>query len=179
MEGSEQVEDAWMEEEQGPTVGEPMRNGESSVGSVKKSSGLPDLPEACIATILSCLPPREVAKAACVSKSYRLVSHCDTVWASLLPPHHMDVLDLITDPKPVFRSKKDIYNYLTTPKFFAEGTKVPFLCVSTSEVYLSLHVRNPSTSPSLFPEMSGFRAKAIMHMSVNCERIEVIRKGIY
>jgi hypothetical protein len=173
------MEAAWMEEVQGPTVGEPMRNGESSVGSVKKSRELPDLPEACIARILSCLPPREVAKAACVCKSYHLVSQCDTVWGSLLPPHHMDVLDLITDPKPVFRSKKDIYNYLTTPKFFAEGTKVCFVLLSTPEVYLSLHVRTPSTSPSLFGEMSGFRAKAIMHMSVNREPVEVIRKGIY
>ena len=151
------MEDAWMEEEQVPTVGEPMRNGESSVGSVKKSGGLPDLPEACIAKILSCLPPREVAKAGCVCQSFHLISQCDTVWASLLPPHHMDVLDLITDPKPVFKSKKDIYNYLTTPKFFAEGTKVRFVFLSTPEFCLSLHVRTPMMSPSLFAEMSGFR----------------------
>jgi hypothetical protein len=167
-----------MEEEQGPIVGEPMRNGESSGGSVETSSGVPDLSKACIATILSCLPPQEVAKAAYVCQSYHLASQSDSVWASLLPPGHMDMLELITDPKPVFKSKKDIYNYLTTPKFFAEGTKVCFVLLSTPEVYLSLHVRTPSKSPSLFAEMSGFRSKAIMHMSVNCERIEVIRKGI-
>lgn len=157
MEGSEQMEDAWMEEEQGPTVGEPMRNGESSGGSVETSNGLPDLPEACIATILSCLPPREVAKAAYVCRSYHLASQSDSVWASLLPPGHMDMLELITDPKPVFKSKKDIYNYLTTPKFFAGGTKVCFVLLSSPEVYLSLYVRTPSMSPSLFAEMSGFR----------------------
>ena len=173
------MEDAWMEEEQGPTVGEPMRNGESSGGSVETSSGLPDLPEACIATILSCLPPREVAKAAYVCQSYHLASQSDSVWASLLPPGHTDMLELITDPKPVFKSKKDIFNYLTTPKFFAEGTKVCFVLLANPEVYLSLYVQTPSTSPSLFPEMSGFRSKAIMHMSVSRERIEVIRKGIY
>ena len=145
-----------MEEEQGPTVGEPMCTGESSGGSVEASS-LPNLPEACIATILSCLSPRDVAKAACVCKSYHLASQSDSVWASLLPRYHMDILDLITDPKPVFKSKRDIYNYLTTPKFFAERTKVPCGFLSTPEVYLSLYVRTPSMSPSLFAEISGLR----------------------
>ena len=179
MEGSEQMVNAWIEEEQGPIVGEPMCNGESSGGSVKNTGGLPDLPEACIATILSCLPPREVAKAACVSKSYHLASQSDSVWDSLLPPGYMDMLDLISDPKPVFKSKKDIYNYLTTPKFFAEGTKVRFVILSTPQFCLSLHVRTPIMSPSLFAEIPGFRSKAIMHMYLNCEPIEVIRKGIY
>ena len=128
------MEGAWMEEEQGPTVGEPMCTGESSGGSVEASS-LPNLPEACIATILSCLSPRDVAKAACVCKSYHLASQSDSVWASLLPPGHMEMLELITDPKPVFKSKRDIYIYLTTPKFFAEGREDRLVLLSTPEVY--------------------------------------------
>jgi len=135
------MEDARMEEEQGPIGGEPMRNGESSGGFVETSSGVPDLPEACIATILSCLPPREVAKAAYVCQSYHLASQSDLVWASLLPPGHMDMLELITDPKPVFKSKKDIYNYLTTPKFFAEGTKAYWIDRETGGVILSISAR--------------------------------------
>lgn len=162
MGGNEQLEDAWMGKEQGPTVGEPKRNGKSRDGSVEKSSGLPYLPEACIASILSCLPPREVARAACVCQSYHLASQSDSVWDSLLPPGHMEMLELIMDPKPVFRSKKDVYMYLTTPKLFAEGTKVRFVFLSTPEVYVSLHVRTPSMSPSLFAEISGFKSQAIM-----------------
>ena len=129
------MEDAWMEEEQGPTVGEIMCTGESSGGSMEASSNLPDLPEACIATILSCLSPRDVAKAANVCHSYHLASQSDSVWASLLPPGHIEMLELITDPKPVFKSKRDIYNYLTTPKFFAEGRKVRFVLLCTPEVF--------------------------------------------
>ena len=135
MEGSEQMEDAWMEQEQGPTAGEAMCNGESSGGSVEASSNLPDLPEACIATILSCLSPRDVAKAANVCHSYHLATQSDSVWASLLPPGHIEMLELITDPKPVFKSKRDIYIYLTTPKFFAEGREDRLVLLSTPEVY--------------------------------------------
>ena len=157
MEGNKQMEDAWMEEEQGPTVGEIMCTGESSGGSMEASSNLPDLPEACIATILSCLSPRDVAKAACVCKSYHLASQSDSVWASLLPPGHMEMLDLITNPKPAFKSKKDICIYLTTPKFFAEGRKVRSILLSTPEVYLSLYVRTLSMLPLSLAEIRGLR----------------------
>jgi hypothetical protein len=53
----------------------------------------------------------------------------------------MDMLELITDPKPVFKSKKDIYNYLTTPKFFAEGTKAYWIDRETGGVILSISAR--------------------------------------
>jgi hypothetical protein len=70
---------------------------------------LGDLPEVCIAVILSCLRPREVAKLACVCRSFRAASNFDSVWERILPPQYKDFLARDPDAVPArFASKREI-----------------------------------------------------------------------
>ena len=96
------------------------------VDSNEVSQGvLGDLPEVCIAVILSCLPPREVVKLACVCRSFRSASNFDSVWENILPPKYKDSLALDPDAVPArFASKREIFDYLCNPMIFANNTQV-------------------------------------------------------
>lgn len=86
---------------------------------------LGDLPEVCLATILACLPPREVAKLACVCRSFRDASNFDSVWESMLPPRYKDILALDLDVVLAqIPSKREIFNHLCKPMFLANNTQV-------------------------------------------------------
>lgn len=89
---------------------------------------LGDLPEVCLAVILSCLPPREVAKLACVCRSFHAASTFDSVWDNILPPKYKEFLALDPDAVPArFASKREIFDYLCHPMILENNTQV---CVS-------------------------------------------------
>ncbi|XP_028774907.1 F-box protein At2g02240-like [Neltuma alba] len=64
-----------------------------------------DLPEACIAHILSFTSPRDTCRLSCVSRSFLSPAVSDALWASFTPP---DCLSSPSPPPP-FSSKKHFF----------------------------------------------------------------------
>lgn len=95
-------------------------------GELASSPGLGDLPESCIALILTRLHPSEVCKVARVNKTFHQASLSDLVWKSRLPENHQILVNkLLTDHRPL--SKKETYARLTHPLRFASHTKVRYM----------------------------------------------------
>jgi len=68
-----------------------------------------ELPECCIAHVLSLTSPRDSCRAALVSAAFRSAAESDTVWARFLPPDHRQILSMAVHPPPAFSSKKELY----------------------------------------------------------------------
>ena len=96
---------------------------------------LGDLPEHCIAAILSCLSPREVSRVACVCRSFRAASNFDSVWERILPPKYKDLLALDPEIDPTqFASKKEVFDHLCNfPLVFEKKTQVS-ICSSINHL---------------------------------------------
>jgi len=97
----------------------------------KTSQGvLGELPADFLALILCHLPPREVARAACVSRSFRAASTFDSVWENValshLPNKYRELLAL--EPAAQLASKREVFEYLCGNRvFFANHTQVCML----------------------------------------------------
>jgi hypothetical protein len=101
--------------------------------SGNEQPSLGDLPEVCIAVILSCLSPREVARLACVCRSFRAASTFDSVWENILPSKYKDLLALDPNVVPTqFTSKREVFDHLCNLVFFANNTQVCHSCVCSS-----------------------------------------------
>lgn len=98
----------------------------------KRSPGeLGELPADFLSLILSHLPPREVAKAACVSKSFQTASTFDSVWENVALSHLPIKFKELLARDPALRSlesKRELFEYLCGNRmFFANQTQVCIL----------------------------------------------------
>ncbi|KAG8381367.1 hypothetical protein BUALT_Bualt06G0114900 [Buddleja alternifolia] len=89
---------------------------------------LGELPESCIALILSHLDPSQICKIAAVNKTFFRASLCDFVWESKLPENHQILVKrlFISDECEKCKlSKKQIYARFSHPiRFAGDHTKV-------------------------------------------------------
>lgn len=88
------------------------------------SSLLGDLPVDFVALILCRMPPRDVARAACVCRSFRAAAAFESVWAhaavSHLPAKYSELVAL-----EQFASERDLFDHLCTNLIlFADNTQV-------------------------------------------------------
>ncbi|KAI9084740.1 hypothetical protein K1719_033146 [Acacia pycnantha] len=82
-----------------------------------------DLPEACIAHVLSFTSPRDASRLSCVSSSFRSAADSDALWDSFLPPDCLSLLSRSSSP-PSFYSKKHLYFSLShQPLLIDDGLK--------------------------------------------------------
>lgn len=98
----------------------------------KPSPGeLGELPADFLSLILSHLPPREVAKAACVSKSFQTASTFDSVWENVALTHLPIKFKELLAQAPAVRtleSKRELFEYLCGNRMlFANQTQVCIL----------------------------------------------------
>lgn len=98
----------------------------------KKSTGigLGDLPESCLALVLSFLSPLEICRLACLSTTFRQASSADIVWESKLPQNYQVLANRIlfftdhaSDSDIITKSKKEIFARLCSPNRFDCNTK--------------------------------------------------------
>ncbi|XP_047943960.1 F-box protein PP2-A13-like [Salvia hispanica] len=99
--------------------------GGSSEGEGEK--GLGELPESCIAWVLSYLEASEICRVARVNTTFHRASLSDSLWESKLPENHEILLRKVFGGDPSFSTKKDIYATLSTPFRFASHTKEVWL----------------------------------------------------
>lgn len=91
---------------------------------------LEDLPESCIALVLSYLDPPEIAKLARLNRAFLAASSADFIWLPKLPSNYPYILAKLSDQGHGDEGEKDIYARLCRPSPFDGGTKVSsaFLC---------------------------------------------------
>ncbi|OAE25843.1 hypothetical protein AXG93_2145s1420 [Marchantia polymorpha subsp. ruderalis] len=92
-------------------------------------TGFEDLPESCIALVLSFLSPKDIAMSACTNRALRDASLSDFVWQPKLPKGYTEVLAKAKDGARAFDSKKQIFDYLCS-KFYWLSRSLAGVCRS-------------------------------------------------
>ncbi|KAA8538880.1 hypothetical protein F0562_025572 [Nyssa sinensis] len=85
-----------------------------------------ELPEGCIANVLSLTSPRDACRLSLVASTFRSAAESDAVWGRFLPSDYHDILGRAVDSSQplVFTSKKDLYFRLCDhPLIIDKGTK--------------------------------------------------------
>lgn len=103
-----------------------VESGQSSAGS-GDGGDIYQLPEGCIANVLSLTSPRDASRLSVVATIFRSAAESDAVWDRFLPPDYSDIIYRSSDGAELVnvRSKKELYLYLCDhPLFIDGGTKV-------------------------------------------------------
>ncbi|GKD61965.1 F-box protein PP2-A13-like protein [Tanacetum coccineum] len=101
-------------------------NGEGS-GPV---TGLGDLPENCLATILANLDPPDICNLARTNKAFHRASSADFIWEPKLPENYRTLAEKLMFYEGCSEAclvKKDVYAGLCSPVRFSSGTKEVWL----------------------------------------------------
>lgn len=116
---------------------------------------LEDIPESCIALVLSYLDPPEICKLARLNRSFHDASSADFIWESKLPSNYRFIArklkmfedndddgcedgKKLLDLKGFCLCKKDIFARLSRPNSFDGGTKEVWLDKKTGGVCLAI-----------------------------------------
>lgn len=94
--------------------------------STASSSGitLGDLPESCVASIISYMDPPQICQLATLNRAFNAASSADFVWESKLPSNYQLILNKIFYDFPTGLGKRDIYVSLCRLNNLDRGTKV-------------------------------------------------------
>nr|XP_043619058.1 F-box protein PP2-A13-like [Erigeron canadensis] len=84
---------------------------------------LGDIPESCVALILSQLDPPEICKLATLSRSFRSASSADFIWDTKLPSNYLNLVNDYIIHDAEILGKYEIYARLTRPVSFDSGNK--------------------------------------------------------
>lgn len=119
-----------------------LTSGSSNRSENPPELNLGDLPESCVALILSYLQPLEICNLARINRAFRAASSADFIWISKLPSnyHHLVAKLLINDEKKL--SVKEIFAKLSRPVAFDAGNKEFWLEKTTGGVCVSISSRS-------------------------------------
>ena len=92
---------------------------------------LVDLPEGCIANVVSLTSPGEACRVSMVGSTFRSAAESDAVWEKFLPHDYDDIVARAVAPRPPhFDSKKQLYLWLSDhPLIIDNATKVKLLVI--------------------------------------------------
>ncbi|GFS34898.1 phloem protein 2-A13 [Actinidia rufa] len=99
---------------------------------------LGDIPESCIALVLTHLDPPEICNLARLNRAFRRASSADFIWETKLPPNYRYIAEKLFDESADSLGRKDLYARLCRPNPFDGGTKEIWLEKSTGGVCLSI-----------------------------------------
>ncbi|KAF8380320.1 hypothetical protein HHK36_027803 [Tetracentron sinense] len=105
---------------------------------LKLKTGLGDIPESCVASILLYLDPPDICKFARLNRAFRGASFAEFLWESKLPSNYRYLIAKLFLPVPDYLDKKEIYARLCRPNPFDGGTKEVWLEKSTGGICLSI-----------------------------------------
>ncbi|CAH1436327.1 unnamed protein product [Lactuca virosa] len=80
---------------------------------MNEAASISVLPEGCLSEILSLTSPRDVCRAASISKGFNIAADSDPVWERFLPPDYREIIGRAVSPVVVFGSKKQLYFFLS------------------------------------------------------------------
>ncbi|CAA0815578.1 F-box protein [Striga hermonthica] len=87
------------------------------------------LPEGCIANVLSLTSPKDACRLSAVVSTFGSASRSDVVWGRFLPSDYREVIAAVNDPDVLlsqFRSKMDLYLYLSDHPILIDGSRKSF-----------------------------------------------------
>ncbi|XP_057805683.1 F-box protein PP2-A13-like [Salvia miltiorrhiza] len=99
---------------------------------------LDDIPESCIALVLSYLDPPEIAKLAGVNRAFRAASSADFIWIPKLPSTSPYLISKLCDRAIGGSCRKDIYASLCRHTTLDGGTKEVWIDKRTGGVCLAI-----------------------------------------
>ncbi|KAB1219764.1 hypothetical protein CJ030_MR3G005773 [Morella rubra] len=86
-----------------------------------------ELPEGCIANVLSFTTPRDACRSSSVSTTFRSAAESDSVWDRFLPPECWSLMSRSVDSSSLrFSSKKELYLLLCDRPLLIDGGKKSF-----------------------------------------------------
>ncbi|KAL9999802.1 putative phloem protein [Helianthus debilis subsp. tardiflorus] len=119
----------------------------SSTSPVSQETGLGDLPESVVGSVLVHLNPQEICRVASINRAFRSASSADFVWESKLPENYCSVFKWIfknndnddkNDNILVDLCKKDVYARLSRANSIDGGTKKVWLHKGTGKPCVSI-----------------------------------------
>ncbi|XP_023764375.1 F-box protein PP2-A13 [Lactuca sativa] len=112
---------------------------DSSDGSNHPSKlKLGDIPESCVALVLSYLDPPEICKLARLNRAFRAASSADFIWDAKLPSNYHHLVDDYLIKNPTKLGKNETYARLSRPVPFDSGNKEFWLDKRTGGLCLSI-----------------------------------------
>ncbi|KAI3800500.1 hypothetical protein L1987_28591 [Smallanthus sonchifolius] len=99
---------------------------------------LGDIPESCVALVLSYLDPPEICKLARLNRAFRTASSADFIWDAKLPLNYHHLVEEYLMKNPSKLGKNEIYRRLTRPVRFDTGNKEFWLDKRTGGLCLSI-----------------------------------------
>ncbi|CAN4105777.1 unnamed protein product [Withania somnifera] len=86
------------------------------------------LPEGCIANVLSLTSPRDACRLSVLATIFRSTAESDAVWDRFLPPDYCEIVSWSSDgPNSIsFGSKKELFLYLCDHPIFMDGGSLSF-----------------------------------------------------
>lgn len=101
-------------------------------------SKLDDMPEACVALVLSYLDPPEICKLARINRVFRAASSADFIWEPKLPSNYKYILQELLGMRDDGLCIKDLFAKLSRPRSFDGGTKEVWIDKNSGGVYLGI-----------------------------------------
>lgn len=100
---------------------------------------LDDIPEACVALLLSYLDPPEICKLSRINRVFRAASSADFIWEPKLPSNYNYILQQLLALKvDDALCKKDLFAKLSSPRSFDGGTKQVWIDKKNGGVCLAI-----------------------------------------
>ncbi|XP_009758502.1 F-box protein PP2-A13-like [Nicotiana tabacum] len=99
---------------------------------------LEDIPEACVALVLSYLDPPEICKLARINRVFRAASSADFIWESKLPSNYRYLLEEVLGMNVAGMHKKDIFARLSKTNSFDGGTREMWIDKNNGGVCLAI-----------------------------------------
>ncbi|CAM8934757.1 unnamed protein product [Rhodiola kirilowii] len=100
--------------------------------------GLGDMPEDCVALVLSRLDPQEICRLATLNRAFRGASLSDAVWESKLPGNYELVAEKLFGETHEGFGKRRVYAKLSRVNSFDDGTKKVWLQKSGGGLCMSI-----------------------------------------
>lgn len=94
---------------------------------------LPELPESCIAAILSFTTPRDVCRLSAVSTLFRSAANDDSIWSKFIPQQSYQILPRAVTPV-AYASRRELYFRLCDSVLIDGGTQIFWLERSTGKI---------------------------------------------
>lgn len=100
------------------------------------NTNLGDMPESCVALILSYLEPVDICRLARINRAFRAASTADFIWASKLPSNYRNLAGSLLVTKKL--GEKEIFARLSRGVSFDSGNKDFWLDKTTGGVCVSI-----------------------------------------
>ncbi|XP_060180048.1 F-box protein PP2-A12-like isoform X2 [Lycium barbarum] len=100
--------------------------------------GIVDLPENCVASVMTYLDPPEICKLSMLNRNFRIAGYADCIWESKLPTNYELIIERLFENFDENLCKRDVFALLCRPILLDDGSKKVWLDKRTGRVCLSI-----------------------------------------